>query len=77
MDFSLILGFFPKNSLQVFRLRRFNGKSHEHTNKLEKETFYDFHIHMASERYQSSGLREDAFALATDRYADFTAHSIA
>lgn len=69
-DFSAILGFTPKNSSLVFRLRRYNGKSHEHTNKLERETFYDFHIHYATERYQQSGLREDAYAVATSRYAD-------
>jgi hypothetical protein len=71
LDFSVILAFCPAGSSQVFRLRRYNGKSHEHTNQIEKHTFYDFHIHMATERYQSSGLREDAFAIPTNRYADF------
>lgn len=71
LDFSAILAFCPTGSSQLFRLRRYNGKSHEHTNQIEKQTFYDFHIHMATERYQSSGLREDAFATPTDRYADF------
>jgi len=33
-------------------------------------TFYDFHIHQATERYQDIGSREDAFAEPTDRYAD-------
>jgi hypothetical protein len=70
LDFSAILSFIPKSSSQVFRLRRYNGKSHEHTNQIEHETFYDFHIHLATERYQLSGLREDAFARVTDRYGD-------
>ena len=51
LDFSLILAYRPKGSNQLFRLRRYNGKSHEHTNVLENDTFYDFHVHMATERY--------------------------
>ena len=70
-DFSAIIAYSVKASSQVFRLRRYNGKSHEHTNKLERQTFYDFHIHFATERYQHSGLREDAFAEVTNRYGDF------
>ena len=71
LDFSAVLAYCPAGSSQLFRLRRYNGKSHEHTNQIEKQTFYDFHIHMATERYQNSGLREDAFATPTNRYADF------
>jgi len=71
LDFSAILAYIPEGGTQAFRLRRCNGKSHEHTNKLERETFYNFHIHYATERYQSSGLREDAYAVPTDQYADF------
>ena len=37
-------------------------------NQIEKETFYDFHIHLATERYQGIGAREDAYARPTDRY---------
>ena len=71
LDFSVILAYSDKSSSQVFRLRRYNGKSHEHTNKVERQTFYDFHIHLATERYQQSGLREDAYAEPTNRYGDF------
>jgi hypothetical protein len=71
LDFSIILAVNQPDSNQSFRLRRYNGKSHEHTNKIEGNTFYNFHIHHATERYQDSGFREDAFAEATDRYADF------
>lgn len=71
LDFSVILAVNPADSNQLFRLRRYNGKSHEHTNQIEGDTFYDFHIHHATERYQESGSREDAFAEVTDRYADF------
>jgi len=52
-------------------LQRYNGKSHEHTNPIEGETFYDFHIHQATEKYQEMGAREDTFAKPTDRFADF------
>jgi hypothetical protein len=69
-DFSAILVYCGTPS-QAFRLRRYNGKSHEHTNKIEQQTFYDFHIHLATERYQQFGLREDAFAETTNRYGDF------
>ena len=54
----------------LFRLRRYNGKSHEHTNHIEGDRFYDFHIHMATERYQDIGSREDAYAMVTDGYTD-------
>ncbi|MBL0176260.1 MAG: hypothetical protein IPP94_13495 [Ignavibacteria bacterium] len=70
LDFSIILTWLPPNSSTRFRLRRYNGKSHEHTNKLESDRFYDFHIHQATERYQQTGLREDSFAEATSRYQD-------
>lgn len=67
-DFSAILAWLPPQSSTAFRLRRYNGKSHEHTNRLEGRTFYDFHVHLATERYQQSGLREDSFAEPTTRY---------
>ena len=70
-DFSLILAICPKDTNQVFRLRRYNSRSHEHTNHIEENTFYDFHVHMATERYQELGAREDAYAEATDRFSDF------
>ena len=71
LDFSIILAVRVSQSNQIFRLRRYNGKSHEHTNHIEDTTFYDFHIHIATERYQEFGTREDAYAEPTDRYGDF------
>lgn len=71
LDFSVILVYRPAKLNQLFRLRRYNGKSHEHSNTIEAQTFYNFHIHTATARYQESGLREDWFAEPTDRYADF------
>ena len=70
-DFSIILAVRVPQSNQLFRLRRCNGRSHEHTNHIEGVTFYNFHIHFAMERYQALGAREDAYAEPTDRYGDF------
>ena len=66
LDFSVILAVHVPQSNQMFRLWRCNGKSHQHTNHIEGNTFYDFHIHMATERYQQIGSREDAYAEVTD-----------
>ena len=71
LDFSVILGLQIPNSNLVFKLRRYNGRHGEHTNKIEKETFDGFHIHKATERYQELGAKEESFAEVTDRYADF------
>lgn len=69
LDFSVILSHCPPHTNQAFRLRRYNGKSHQHTNKIENEKFYDFHIHYATERYQLHGDgKEDGYARPTDRY---------
>jgi hypothetical protein len=69
MDFSVILGYRLPQVYTVFRLRRYNGK-HQHTNVLEKQTFYDFHLHTATERYQAPGFKEDHFAETTSRHFD-------
>lgn len=71
LGFSVILAVQVPQSSKRFRLRRNNGKSHEHTNHIEGNTFYDYHIHMATERYQEVGGREDAYVEPTDRYMDF------
>ena len=67
-DFSIILAVRIPQSNQVFRLRRCNGRSHEHRNRIEKEKFLGFHIHMATMRYQLLGAKEDSYAELTDRY---------
>jgi len=71
LDFSIILAVRSPGSNRLFRLQRYNGRSHEHTNAIEHETFYDFHIHTATQRYQERGAREDAYARVTDRYDSF------
>lgn len=68
VDFSAILGYLPPERSKVFRLLRYNGASHEHTNKLEGSSFRTFHIHHATERYQRAGWDEDRYAAETDRY---------
>ena len=69
MDFSVILGYTPVRSTRLFLLRRYNGRSHEHRNRLENEDlFYDYHIHQATERYQREGSKEKYYAEKTARY---------
>jgi hypothetical protein len=70
LDFSVILAYGLPRSNRIILLRRYNGKSHEHTNPLEDETFYDFHVHEATERYQDSAHKDETFAKPTDRYAN-------
>ena len=71
LDFSCGIAFIPKGKNQAFNLRRYNGKSHQHSNKLEKESpFYDFHIHQTTEKYQKSFYKDDHYAVPTDRYTD-------
>ena len=70
LDFSVILAYKFPHSNELFRLRRYNGRSHEYTNSIERQTFYDFHVHRATERYQETGAKEDAYAEPTDRFAD-------
>ncbi|HII30337.1 hypothetical protein COT48_03275 [Candidatus Woesearchaeota archaeon CG08_land_8_20_14_0_20_47_9] len=69
LDFSVIFGVMINGKL--FRLRRYNGDSHEHTNKIERNKMDGFHIHKATERYQSIGFREDAYSEKTTKYSDW------
>ena len=74
-DFSIILAVWVPQSTQFFRLRRCNGRSHEHTNHIEGVTFYAFHIHFATERYQALGAREDAYAVVNRSLRRFSRRS--
>jgi len=50
-------------------LTRYNGSSHEHPNKIEKNKIsYDCHIHLATERYIKANMRPESFATKTDAY---------
>jgi hypothetical protein len=69
-DFSVILAV-DLGSSRLFRLRRHNGDSHVHSNKIEGDTLRGCHMHIATARYQQrADTREDAFAVATEDYAD-------
>lgn len=68
LNFSAILAVQPLISYELFRLRRYNGLSHEHTNHLEGERFFAFHVHHATARYQDAGLDEDGYAVPADHY---------
>ena len=72
IDFSAIFGYHSPATGRIFRLRRYNGKSHRHGNRIEGDTFYDFHIHMATERYQALGSREDTYAQPSARFYNLT-----
>lgn len=69
LDFSCGLGFIPEDGNKVFPLRRYNGKSHPHTNHLDGgQPFYDFHIHEMTEKYQNSSYKSEHYATPTNRY---------
>lgn len=70
LDFSVVLAYRLPQSSDLFRLRRYNGLAHEHTNSMERQSFYNFHIHQATQRYQELGADEDSYAEPTDRYGD-------
>ena len=70
LDFSAILAYCAPESNAVVRLCRCNGKSHEHTNRIEGDRFYAFHVHKATQRYQELGGKEDSHAEACDAYVD-------
>lgn len=70
LDFSVILAVLIPLSDRVFRLRRYNGWTNPHTNRIEREDIDGFHIHFATERYQQRGQKEDGYAKETDRYRD-------
>ena len=68
--FSVILALCPRDTNQIFRLCRYNGRNHEHTNQIEGDSIYDFHKHIATQRYQELGSKEDAFAEPSDEFCD-------
>jgi hypothetical protein len=69
LDFSAILGYKVPGTNTIFRLRRYNGSNHDHTNPLERTTLTGFHIHKATERYQRHGPHHDTFAESTSDHS--------
>ena len=74
-NFSLVLALLVLDGRRrLFRLRRYDGSSHRHCNRIERERLIGCHIHQATERYQLyANTSEDGFAVATDRYSDLRA----
>ena len=70
LNFSVILGVKVPPPKKLFRLKRYNGDYHEHTNSIEDEEVKGFHIHTATEKYQKNGIREEDYAESTGRYND-------
>jgi len=68
LDFSVILVYLPREEGKGFILRRYNGK-HIHKNHLEGNELHDYHVHMATERYQQAGLKPEGYAEVSDGYA--------
>ncbi len=69
LDFSVILAYCPSETSKDFRLCRYNGK-HQHSNRIEGTSLFDYHIHVATGRYQEAGAKEETYAEPTDRYSD-------
>ncbi len=69
LDFSVILAIPLPTSNRLFHLLRYNGRSHRHRNRIERNRFFAFHIHTATARYQAMGYNEDGYAESTERYA--------
>jgi hypothetical protein len=70
LDFSAIVGYERLGLTGMFLLRRYNGRSHEHTNVLERVRFREFQFHYATERYQRAGYKAEGYAEPTTRYSD-------
>jgi hypothetical protein len=71
LDFSVILMVLGPRPNQEFKLRRYNGWTSRHRNRIEKEIIDGFHIHEATECYQRIGKKEETYAQRTDRYSDW------
>ena len=55
---------------EPFTLVRYNGSSHNHPNKLEKERIgFSAHIHKSSKRYLDETGKADGYAEATNRFS--------
>ena len=71
LDFTIIFGYVPPQKSKLLHIRRYNGKSHLHTNDIEGDTFFEYHIHYATERYQEAGWAIEKYAKLTDKYDNY------
>lgn len=75
-DFSIVLAYHSDESRTQLRLRRYNGSTHRHTNRLDGEQLpKQCHIHRMTERYQrrhvvKPSISVDGQAEPTDLYED-------
>lgn len=69
LDFSIILRYQDDKGIR-YNLVRYNGK-HHHTNRLECNSFREFHIHKATQRYQENGFDIETFAESTKEYGSY------
>jgi len=70
LSFSVILGVAVPGTNRIFRVRRYNSQTHQHTNSLERTTIvFKPHMHLATARYQDVGTAEEAYAEPTDRFS--------
>ena len=68
-DFSVILTVLRREG--SLNLRRHNGPSHAHFNPIEDERFRGmFHVHEATERYQTRGSDAEHYAWQTEEFSD-------
>lgn len=68
-DWCVILAYVLPDTGRPFRLRRYDSPA-EHRNRIERSHFTDYHIHMATARYQARGFDEEGYAEPSDRFAD-------
>jgi len=71
LDFSIILVYEDRRSHTDYILTRYNGDHGSHKNVIEKDLIEGCHIHTATERYQSAGLRIDSYAVKTKDYSSY------
>lgn len=70
LSFSVILLVYHVDTNEKTRLRRYDFHDTEHTNRLEGNSVYGYHIHKATERYQRNGYRIDDYAESTNRFSN-------
>lgn len=71
-EFSVGLGYEKRDVNKLFLLHRYNAPDYPgHENPIEEEIIDGFHIHIATERYQKFGKKqEEKYATATTRFND-------
>jgi len=70
LDFSIILRYMDGPTGSGYNLVRYNGK-HIHTNRMEGDSFHDFHKHLATQKYQEAGQRIESYAQVMTTYKSY------